>query len=79
MLASRKLSIEPKVGDDLMIFHRREAVTDAQGRVELSGIVPGLVYHLSEVIDRGNRNGAMAFGPNAFYDETLVLAPIEHD
>jgi protocatechuate 3,4-dioxygenase beta subunit len=75
-LDSLRVRAVPVVGDQEFFFHRREATTDAQGRVEFSGIVPGLAYHLKEAVDRGNRVRAM-HDQNAVFDETLVLAPIE--
>jgi hypothetical protein len=68
------LSIKPKVGDELMIFHRREAATNRLGKVVFSGIVPGLVYHVAEFVEQGNQQAAFRI-PNNLYDKTLVLAP----
>ena len=76
-LSSRKLSIQPKVGDDLIVFHRREGSTDRLGKVEFTGIVPGLAYHISEIVDHGKPAARFKF-QTISTTRTLVLAPAEH-
>jgi hypothetical protein len=75
VLASRKLVIEPKIGDEQILARRREARTDAHGRLEISEIVPGLTYRLSE--ERVALADRRAIAPIDGYEETLVLAPAE--
>jgi protocatechuate 3,4-dioxygenase beta subunit len=72
-LASRKLLIQPEVGDERIAARGREVMTDEHGRLEVSGIVPGLAYHLEEqrVLARDRK----AFAPFDDYAQSLVLAP----
>lgn len=73
-LANRKVQIRPRVGDDEFLFLERSVETDAQGRLRLDGIVPGLSYRIVEVlpaqgvaIQRGGRK--------SYFDEVITLAP----
>ena len=75
VLNAKKVTIEPVVGVDQIVFRRREATTDAAGRIEISGVVPGLAYHLAEVFGPPGGIGVGAVVPGQYYDETLELAP----
>jgi hypothetical protein len=75
VLASRKVMVEPVVGDDRLVFHRREAATDALGKIELSGIVMGLRYHVAEMPEANGPGGMFAIRCGKFYDAILELAP----
>jgi hypothetical protein len=73
-LASKSVEINAVVGDRTVDLYRRAEKSDAQGRIELSRIIPGLKYHLIEVIDLEPRRGVpLATGKK--YDENIVLAP----
>jgi len=73
-LASKTVEIEAVVGDRRVHLYRREEKSDSQGRIELSRIIPGLKYHLVEVIDLDPRGGVPP-APGNKYDETIELAP----
>jgi protocatechuate 3,4-dioxygenase beta subunit len=64
-LASRKFRITPMAGEDEFLFLRRSVMTDAEGRLKVDGIVPGLAYRVEEET------------PPAAFRQVIVLAPVE--
>ena len=75
-LPSRKFHISPKMGEHEFAFIRRTAESNEDGMLKLDGIVPGLSYRIQE--DVPPREGPVAFvgGKPPWYDEVLVLVPI---
>jgi beta-lactamase regulating signal transducer with metallopeptidase domain len=76
-LRSRKFHISPRVADQDFPFVRRTAESDDQGRIKLDGIVRGLAYRVQEDVPPISGPIAVAGGRPPWYEEVLVLAPVE--
>jgi hypothetical protein len=80
LLASRKFHVQPRSGDKEFSSARREVQSDAEGRIKVDGIVPGLAYGVDEVDEREDRvyisiNGRPT--EPVMFREVLILAPAD--
>lgn len=73
-LASWKLAVMPRVGDEDFLFLRRTVTTDERGTVKIDRVVPGLSYHIQDVSMFGEPNPTTRPG-GPLYDEVMVLLP----
>src|SRR5262249_15521377 len=78
-LASRTVRISPKVDEKDFLFIRRTVKTDAEGRVVIDGVIPGLSYQLQEEVPPRNGAVRMVGGNTPWYDAVLILAPVTAD
>jgi hypothetical protein len=77
-LPSRMFHISPKMGEQEFASLRRTAESNEDGMLKLDGIIPGLSYRVQE--DVPPREGPVGFvgGKPPWYDEVLVLVPMNH-
>jgi hypothetical protein len=74
-IRSTKLSITPQIDGHEIFQHMREVQSDENGRVLIDGIVPGLKYHIQEVLPTSDGAHSPVGAKPPWLDEVLVLVP----